>query len=191
MKQMIRGFAVGLFTAAGIMLVVYYFSNGSETALADMPIEDVASEMKDQGYRVLTEKEYISLSMTGEAPKETTEVAAETEQKPEKEAEKETKEETTTKSEEKDPSTNTSTDKKTEEDTNKKEESVKSYTLTIKAGMPSSEISNALEANGIIANSDEFIAFLEDKGYALRIQLGDFKLTSDMSHYEIAEALTR
>ncbi|WP_010097004.1 hypothetical protein [Ornithinibacillus scapharcae] len=188
MKQTLRGFAVGLFTAAAIMLVVEYFSNGSEESLSDMPIEDVVSQMADQGYRVLTEKEYISLSMTGEAPKEKTEVASESNQKTEKDTDKDTKQDTTKKSEE--DSSNSATDKKAKEDSTKKEE-VKSYTLTIKSGMPSSEISNALEANGIINNSDEFIAYLEDEGYAVRIQLGDFKLTSDMSHYEIAEALTK
>lgn len=188
MKQSIRGFAVGLFTAAAIMLVVHYFSNGSEESLSDMPIEDVVSQMADQGYRVLTEKEYISLSMTGEASKEKTEVASETDEKSEKEADKDNVKETSNKSEN-DTSTNSSSDKKEKEESTNKE--VKSYTLTIKSGMPSSEISNLLESNGIIDNSREFIAYLEDEGYALRIQLGKFKLSSDMSHYEIAEALTK
>ncbi|MFS0672820.1 hypothetical protein [Ornithinibacillus sp. 179-J 7C1 HS] len=184
MKQTIRAFAIGLFTAALIMLVINYFTSSSKEDFSEMPIEDVVNELKEQGYRVLTETEYISLSMDGEVNKKETEVASETEEVSDKDESDDNKS-----------STEESTDNQSEESsanqTEQQEPTAKSYTLTIEAGMPSSTISNQLESNGIIDSSSEFISYLEDEGYANRIQLGQFTLSSDMSYFEIAEALTK
>jgi hypothetical protein len=180
MKQAIRAFAVGLFTAAVIMLIINYF-NGSKQEFTEMPIEDVIDGLKEQGYRVLTETEYITLSMNGEVEKKDTEIASsETEN-----AEASEEVETTEVDEAEENNTETA------EEENQKQETVKTYTLTIESGMPSSAISNKLEENGIIDDAGKFISYLEDEGYAIRIQLGEFTLKSDMSYNQIAEALTR
>lgn len=192
MKQTIRAFAVGLCTAAIIMLVVSYFSDGSSQDISDMPIEDVLKQVKEQGYHVLSEEDYISLSMNHKVEKEETENSSESEEANENEKEdatdKEESEEGTDDSEE---SSSEEASNNEPEEEEEEQEAVKSYTLTIESGMPSSTISNQLEENGIIDNARDFSNYLEDKGYANRIQLGEFTLTSDMSHYEIAEALTR
>lgn len=182
MKQPIRAFAIGLLTAAIVMLIVNYFDKGSTQDLSEMPIEEVVKELKEQGYRVLTEAEYISLSINTEEPVADNEAQENTEsaQSPESEEENDSDESGTEESN----TDETEAQEETQEDT-------KSYTLTIESGMPSSAISNTLEANGIIDNSDEFISYLEDEGYANRIQLGEFTLNSSMSYYDIAEALTR
>lgn len=191
MKQTIRAFAVGLCTAAIIMLVVSYFSGGSSQDLSDMPMEDVLKHVKEQGYHVLSEEDYISLSMNHKVEKEEAENSSESEEANENEKEEASDEE------ESDESASDSDESSSEESSNnepeeeEQEEAVKSYTLTIESGMPSSEISNQLEENGIIDNARDFSNYLEEKGYANRVQLGEFTLTSDMSHYEIAEALTR
>ncbi|MEN2464987.1 hypothetical protein [Ornithinibacillus sp. JPR2-1] len=190
MKQTIRAFAVGLCTAAIIMLVVSYFSDGSSQDLSDMPIEDVLKHVKEQGYHVLSEEDYISLSMNHKVEKEETENSSESEEANENDKEEASDEEKS------DESASDSDESSSEESSNnepeeEQEEAVKSYTLTIESGMPSSAISNQLEENGIIDNARDFSNYLEDKGYANRVQLGEFTLTSDMSHYEIAEALTR
>ncbi|MBC5637217.1 endolytic transglycosylase MltG [Ornithinibacillus sp. BX22] len=194
MKQTIRAFAVGLCTAAIIMLVVSYFSDGSSQNLSDMPIEEVLKHVKEQGYHVLSEEDYISLSMNHKVEKEETENSSESEEA--NENENENKKEEASEKEKSDESASDSDESSSEESSNnepeeEQEEAVKSYTLTIESGMPSSTISNQLEENGIIDNARDFSNYLEDKGYAKRVQLGEFTLTSDMSHYEIAEALTR
>ncbi|MEN2765978.1 hypothetical protein [Ornithinibacillus xuwenensis] len=192
MKQPIRAFAVGLFTAAVVMLIVNYFTESSDIDLSEMPVEDVVNEMKEKGYRVLTESEYISMSMNG--TEEGTEKPAEDTEN--QEADNTEEDSTATEKEtEKTETEQTETEENTSENATKEEsqteETAKSYTLTIESGMPSSAISDELEANGIIDDAAAFIAYLEDEGYALRIQLGDFTVSSDMSYYEIAEALTK
>jgi S-adenosylmethionine:tRNA-ribosyltransferase-isomerase (queuine synthetase) len=188
MKHSIRAFAVGLLTAALIMLVVNYFSNGSKQELSEMPIEDIIEELKEKGYRVLTETDYISLSMNGEVKKNETEIASETEESStdKQETAEENQEEEANSGDE-----SSTGDTATSNEEEQQEETVKTYTVTIQSGMAPSTISNELEANGIIDDADEFISYLEDEGYVVRIQLGDFTLTSDMSHFEIAEALTK
>ncbi|WP_047984127.1 hypothetical protein [Ornithinibacillus californiensis] len=189
MKHTIRAFAVGLLTAALIMLVVNYFSNGSTQDLSEMPIEDIIEDLKDKGYRVLSETEYISLSLNGEVKKNETEIASETEETSTEESTQETSEENQEETNSDDESSIGDTSTSNEEE--QQEESVNTYTVTIQSGMAPSTISNELEANGIVNDADEFISYLEDEGYVVRIQLGDFTLTSDMSHFEIAEALTK
>ncbi|WP_042145939.1 hypothetical protein [Paucisalibacillus sp. EB02] len=194
MKQPIRAFAVGLFTAAIIMLIVNYFSNGSKQEFSEMPIEDIVNELKEKGYRVLSESDYISLSMNGEVAKKETEIASSDSEKVETTDEEVDTTETTEGAEtnEENNAQTESTEESTEnEDSKKEQDSAKNFKLVIESGMPSSTISNELEANGIIDDAAEFISYLEDEGYAVRIQLGEFQLTSDMSYFEIAEALTK
>ncbi|WP_096270594.1 hypothetical protein [Paucisalibacillus globulus] len=195
MKQPIRAFAVGLFTAAIIMLIVNYFSNGSKQEFSEMPIEDIVNELKEKGYRVLSETEYISLSMNGEVAKKETEIASSDSEKVDTKDEEvdtnESTEGTETNEENTEEETNNQSDSTEETDNKKEEENTKNFTLVIESGMPSSSISNELEANGIIDDAAEFISYLEDEGYAVRIQLGEFQLSSDMSYFEIAEALTK
>ncbi|WP_036688036.1 hypothetical protein [Paucisalibacillus globulus] len=195
MKQPIRAFAVGLFATAVIMLIVNYFSNGSKQEFSEMPIEDIVDELKEQGFRVLSESEYITLSMNGEVAKKETEVASAEVEKDNTKDKSDTTKETEPTTEKKDEKNNNQTES-TEEDTkndnsNNEQEAAKKFTLKIEAGMPSSAISNELESNGIIDDTAKFISYLEDEGYAVRIQLGEFQLTSDMSYFEIAEALTK
>jgi hypothetical protein len=186
MKQSIRAFAVGLFAAGIIMLVITYFDGNKVESISEMPMDDVVSQLKDKGYRVVSESEYISLSMNKDANKEKTDQTAdskgETSENPDENA--------TAASEKEDTSATAS---KTE-DTSKNEdnqEKAKSFTLKIEAGMPSSSIAKELAANGIVDNADKFIDFLEKEGYAVRIQLGEFKVSSDMSYEQIAKALTK
>ncbi|OZU90666.1 hypothetical protein CIL03_02160 [Virgibacillus indicus] len=63
--------------------------------------------------------------------------------------------------------------------------------MTIESGMPSSSISDALAENNIIDDAEEFNQYLQDEEYSLKVQLGSFDLSSDMSFYEIAEAITK
>ncbi|MGY0692912.1 hypothetical protein ACW2QC_09015 [Virgibacillus sp. FSP13] len=177
MKQPIRSFSIGLFTASLILLIVFLFIDDSKNNTDDIAADDMIEALKEDGYRVLSESEYISLSVNDNG-KDTTEEEKEeqpaTEQKDNEKAEKEE---------------NKADDNSKEE--KKEKEAKKTYTITIKSGMASSEISNLLVENDIIDDADEFSQYLEKEGYAKKVQLGKFKVSSDMSNYEIAEEITK
>lgn len=64
------------------------------------------------------------------------------------------------------------------------------YTLEVKAGMGTSEVSKALETAKIIKDSDEFEALLINDGLSSKIQLGKNKLKSSMTSEEIIKLIT-
>src|SRR5690625_1658818 len=179
MKRTIRAFSLGLFVA-GIMMVVTFLFSGDNAAskknAEDLPLDEMIEVMKNEGYRVVTEEEYITLSLADGNEQES---QAEKDNNEEESSEKESDE---------------SSDGKDKEDKNDEEEekdSVKEYTLHIKDGMPSSDIGNLLEENDIIEDSSKFNKYLEDEGYHKGVQLGKFKVKSDMSFKELAKAITR
>lgn len=169
MKQSIRAFALGLLSA-GIILVISFIVSDSGKA-EELTVDEMVKAVEDNGYHVMTESEYISVSV-----EENTDKAKE-------------------KKEVKEPSTE---NKKKEESANDQQQSKKSqeneksttYTLTVESGMAPSIISDVLQKNGIIKDADEFTQYLVDQGYSTKVQLGEFEVSSKMSHYEIAEALT-
>lgn len=62
--------------------------------------------------------------------------------------------------------------------------------LIIYRGITGYEISKKLQDAGIIDNAIDFELFLVNGGYSTRLQIGEFRLNSDMSYKEIAEILT-
>ncbi|RKQ38015.1 hypothetical protein D8M06_03060 [Oceanobacillus halophilus] len=62
--------------------------------------------------------------------------------------------------------------------------------MNVESGMHTSSISDLLEENKIIKESSEFNEYLIDNDYHLKVQLGEVEVSSDMSFYELAEALT-
>src|SRR5690625_3424226 len=66
MKRTIRAFSLGLFVA-GIMMVVTFLFSGDNAAskkhAEDLPLDEMIEVMKNEGYRVVTEEEYITLSL--------------------------------------------------------------------------------------------------------------------------------
>jgi len=187
MKGTIRAFSLGLFVA-GIMIVVSFLFIGdtatSKKDAEDFPLEDMIEIMKDEGYRVVTEEEYITLSL---ADNNEQEVQSEENNDDNEQANDNNKEE---KSEHKNDD-ESDEDKKDEEDEEDEEDKVEKYTIHIKDGMASSEIGELLEENNIIDDSSKFNKYLEDEGYHKGVQLGKFDVTSDMDFKEIAKAITR
>lgn len=192
MKYTVRSFSIGLLTTALIMLAVYYFLGDAAKNQANLETDEMISHIEQEGYRVLTEKEYISYSVANanqneteseeqtskeEAPEEETASAKDTDKKADKKKEKK----------------NTEEKEKAEKGKDKKEKAdnkPKSVTINIASGMASSQISSLLQENKLIDNAKEFTAYLEDNDYSLRVQLGKHTLKQGMSFYEIAEALT-
>jgi len=62
MKQPIRFFAIGLFTAA-ILMFGYFSLFDQSTAVENAPVEDLISQIEDEGYRVIMEEEFITFSL--------------------------------------------------------------------------------------------------------------------------------
>ncbi|GGJ47820.1 hypothetical protein [Virgibacillus salexigens] len=175
MKQPIRMFGIGLLTAGVIMLGTYFFFSGSVNTVDNLTNDELVSIIEEKGYHVLSNSEYIAASVN--------ESSAQSEESKENNKNAE--------------SDNSSTDQEKEDSANDKEkdqaeeDKPKTYTLHIEEGMASSDISSSLEENEIIDDSSEFNDYMEENDYSLRVQLGEFEVNSDMSLYEIAEAITR
>lgn len=185
MKQPIRSFALGLLSAGIILLATFYFTGDSRNA-KNLSTDKMIASIEAEGYHVMTESEYISVSVKsdeGEKDKENKKDDSTTEQNGKNQQQ----------NKEKASKDNNSESKKDSSKDKKKDSSEKktvTYTIKIESGMVPSTISDKLAKNNIIKNADEFTQYMEEQGYVKKVQLGKFKLTSDMSHYEIAEELT-
>ncbi|GGB29287.1 hypothetical protein F3157_00065 [Virgibacillus dakarensis] len=175
MKQPVRLFSLGLFTASLIVLILFLFVDDSKKNVENIPNDEMITALQADGYRVLSESEYISLSVNNDKDKQ--------------EAEKTEKASAEGQAEDNNSAEKADEDKENKADEAEKEE--KTYTLTIKSGMASSEISDALVENGIIDDAGKFSKFLKDKGYDTKVQLGKFKVSSSMNQKEIAEEITK
>lgn len=65
------------------------------------------------------------------------------------------------------------------------------YTLEIKAGMGTSEVSKILAKNKIIQNANEFESYIINEGKSSSLQLGKSELNEEMSNKEILNAITK
>jgi hypothetical protein len=66
----------------------------------------------------------------------------------------------------------------------------KEITLTVSPGMTPKEISDELESSRIIRNASDLNSYLVNSGLADKIQIGEYKLHSDMTLEEISDLLT-
>ncbi|MUK87118.1 hypothetical protein GMD78_01730 [Ornithinibacillus sp. L9] len=188
MKHTIRAFAIGLFSAGLSMLIVHYFDEGTKQDLSEIPVEDIIDQLKEDGYRVLTESEFITLTVGNN---DSDEEVSEQNDEENNETEVAKADDDNNEEEAKEDTEDSAENEEKNDESREEQESVKSYTLTIESGMPSSVIGTELEKNGIVDDGRELNQYLDDEGYSLRVQLGEFTFTSDMSFYEIAEKLTR
>lgn len=178
MKQPIRYFSIGLFTASLISLLTFIFYDQPNTNI-DQSIDELITEIENEGYHVLTESEYISFSVNKENNAESTENDVTDNNSDDVDEEKNQGKETEKEDEE------------NQEDDKDNSEDVKTYTLVVEPNMLGPTISNLLYEHDIIDDAEEFNRYLEVEGYAPYIQLGEHKLSSDMSHFEIAETIAK
>src|SRR5699024_2131574 len=178
MKQYIRTFSVGLFIASLILLITFLFSNSSLNNRANLSDEEMVDHLKDSGYRVVTESEYISLSVQQDKNKD---------QKTDKNKNSQDKKEDQ-KANKKDKDQDE--DKQNYKDKDEKEKP-KSYTIEITSGMAISEVTNQLENDGLIKDARKYDQYLKKHDYEKYIQLGKHKVTDDMNEKEIAEELIK
>lgn len=174
MKQSVRFFAIGLFTASVLTLGFYLFSDSSNAANEDMTTDELIAKVEEAGYRVITDEEFISYSLYIDEKNE--QAKSEEVKKDDEKADK--------KKEDKDKK-----DSKKKKDKKKKDD-VKKAKITIKSGDVLADIAEQLADKKIIKNKQKFIDYLEDSDYSSKIQLGTFEVNSDMSMKEIAKTLT-
>ncbi|MHA6250968.1 hypothetical protein [Oceanobacillus sp. CAU 1775] len=181
MKHFVRSFAVGLIAAGLIMLLVFYIFEDTNSDELAYSTDEMISLIEDEGFRVITDKEYISYTVTSaqQSNGESSEQADENDS--EEENSNDSSEEAADETEE------TVEEEETEVEV---EENTSSVVINIPSGMPSLDISRLLESENLISDAEEFNDYLQQNDYALRIQLGEHELSTDMSFYQIAEALT-
>ena len=79
MKQPIRYFSIGLLSSTVILMLFFLFLEDQQGSVEDVPVESLIDAVKAQGYHVLSEDEYISLSVTGKNENEDKQKEAEAE----------------------------------------------------------------------------------------------------------------
>lgn len=126
--------------------------------------KEAENHLKESGYVVLSKEEYNQLEVK-------TNLSTEQNTSDEKESVKEIQ----------------TIEKENEES----DDSPKSYQLYINAGMTISQITEQLEEAEIIQDRNDFENYLIKNKYHTKVQLGKFKLTSDMSYKQIAVELTK
>lgn len=183
MKQSIRFFSIGLLTASIVLLGFYFLFGNSKASSKDVPLEEMIEEIESTGHRVVTEKEFIAYTINNEEKEVDKEDSAK--EKKESSDKKEIKK-TDDKADKKDKKEDE--DKKDKKDKDKK---VKA-TITTDDGVVTQEIADKLVDKNIIKDKDkqEFLDYLDDNDYSPYIQIGKFKVDSEMSMKELAETFT-
>ncbi|ASK63187.1 hypothetical protein CFK37_14045 [Virgibacillus phasianinus] len=175
MKQPVRAFSIGLFAAGIILLAIFLYFDTPQNNTDNISQQEMIKAIEEDGYQVLSEDEYISLSVNNEPPKD---------QKNESKTKDKDKEQ------EKDQTDDTKSKQKEQDTKDKEKKEVKKFTLKVEPGLASSSISSILEENGVIDNASKFNKYLEENDYSQYVQLGTFELTTDMTFNQIAEAIT-
>jgi|SRR5699024_4798601 len=209
MKQPIRAFSIGLFTSGIIFLIIYMVFGGLNNTKTEPSAEDMITSLEDEGYHVLTDSDYVSLSVQEDQETENadnqendedtgSEDVEENDTNADESAEDETDEDNEAADEDSDNGENedneatedaTDNDENEDEDDGEGQEST-TYSLTINEGMASSEISSVLEDNNIIDDAEKFNRFLETEGYELKVQIGTYEVSNNMDYEEIAHIIT-
>lgn len=177
MKQPIRYFSIGLLTASLIILIFISFFEKDNGNVSESTVDEMIDTLKDDGYHVLSSSEYITLSVA-------------TEQKDD-ETDKDEKDSNTKNEEDENDLEKEDKSEENTDDTEAVEPEVHQYKLKIKENMLGPTVSQLLKENNIIDDVDEFNRYLEKEGYAPYLQLGEHDVSSDMSHFEIAEEIAR
>ncbi|MET3699239.1 YceG-like family protein [Bacillus oleivorans] len=164
-RQLIQGFAIGMFLTACISLLGFYNLNINEQ---NIDPKQAIEELEQSGYQVLSTAEWNDLQTQIVNNKPQEEEAAEEEEQDE---------------------TENSSGQTTQSD--EKKSDTKSYTLTIEAGMNSSDVSERLEENGIVEDSFVFQQYLIDRNLDGAIQIGSYQVSSDMSFEVITSIITK
>lgn len=170
MKQFFRFFSLGLFVASLTIFIFYNYFDEPEINPSDFSTDELIDLVEDDGYRVITEEEYITFTVNED----------------EENLDDDKKEDKQDKDTKKDDENKDKEDNEDEEDN----DDVVKYTLETKPGMMPHEVIALLEEKKIVKDADKFSDFMDKNDYSPYIQQGEFKLTSDMSDEELAKKIT-
>src|SRR5699024_9267879 len=151
-----------------LLLYGYQFFNKEDRA-ASFSEEELIDLVEDEGYHVITNEEYITYSLN----KDETGKNQEASNSEEKEKQEDKKKE----------------DKDDEED---EEDEVVKASIKVDENTYTPDIADKLIDKKIIDKDegDKFIEYIEDNDYSDYIQLGTFKVDSEMSMKDLAETFT-
>ncbi|MFE4705910.1 hypothetical protein [Peribacillus simplex] len=76
-----------------------------------------------------------------------------------------------------------------EKEASKKEPSIVTYTIKVKTNMTTTEIADSLSKEKIIDDAAEFEAYMNDRDYSKKIQIGEFVVTNNMTYRQLANTL--
>jgi len=186
MRIPVRYFSIGLLTASIVLLIMYVVTDDSSQAIDNLSVEELSSALEEQGYRTISQDDFISYSVYLDEQKEK-EDAKEDDKAPAKKTDKNNDKDSDKKTD----------DKKDKNDTDKREEkeeteenSTKKATISVEQGFVSQDIAKVLKEQGIIEDENKFVKYMEDNGYSSYIQIGKFTVNSDMNNKQLAETLT-
>src|SRR5699024_2264610 len=187
MKTAIRSFALGLFVASLLMFGYFFLFENNSSNIEDLTTDELISSIEDEGYRVISESEYVSFSFYKEEQKENNDESDDSSKKKDKPKKDNSKDK-----KDKDKNKDKKDNKENNENNNNNNdnENVIKHTFKTEAGIVSQKIADIQYNNKIIDDRDKFAKYLEDNGYSSKIQIGTFEVTSDMSHKELAEVIT-
>lgn len=179
LKYFLRGLGTGIIFAALIMLAAYMTSGGYK-----MSDEEIIKKAEKLG--MVMEDDSIITPSTTEATDvkdDTTENDLTTEATTENDnTEDDTTEDGTTEA--------TTEEEPTTEEKTTASDSGDTVTITVQSGMSSYDVAVLLEAADIVDSASDFDVYLNQNGYSTRIEVGEFKVTGDMSYEELAKLLT-
>lgn len=191
MKQPIRFFSIGLLSSAIIMLGFNFFDNSSKESIENVPVDELITKVEEDGYRVITDDEFISYSFFVEQEKQEQASKEDDNKQKDKAEDKDEKEKDKDKEkQEKADKDKKDTKKAEKEEAEDDKEKVIKAKFTTKSGVVSQDIADILVEKKIIKDSKKFAKYLEDNDYSPYIQLGTFEVNSDMSFKELAETVT-
>ncbi|SLL32665.1 YceG-like family [Mycobacteroides abscessus subsp. abscessus] len=160
-KQSLRSFAIGMLLSASMLGSYYFYQESKSQEQFSINVPDATTFLQKEGFIILSDSEYNDMQKTIEQSKQD-------QAKSDVEA----------------------NEKKQEESKEEKQE-IYSYTLKVKSGMSISSIAELLYENKIIKDPKNLETYLIDNDYHKKIQVGSFRLTSEMSNKKIAEKLTK
>lgn len=70
------------------------------------------------------------------------------------------------------------------------EKEASTYTIKVKTNMTTAEIADLLSKEKIIDDAAEFEAYMNDRDFSKKIQIGEFVVTNNMTYRQLANTLT-
>ena len=161
-KQSVRSFAIGMLLSVCVIGSYYYYAEEkNDQKETPINVKEATSYLHKEGFIVLSDAEYTDLQ---------------------KSVEKRKQDQT---------NVNEETKEKKQEDQKKSKPKIYTYSLKVNNGMSISSIAALLSKEKIVKDQQEFETYLIDNDYHTKIQVGSFRLTSEMTFKQIAETLTK